>query len=643
MKKYSPFHWDQSCRNAFESIKRYLMNSPVLGAPTLGKPLILYITSQERSLGALLTQENEAKKEQALYYLSRTLIGAELNYTSIEKLCLALLYAIRKLRHYFEAYTIKLISRADPVKFVMTRPVLSRRLARWFILFNQYEIIYTPQKAVKGKTLANFLVDHPLPGKWETSDEFPDEDAFFTEEMPAWTMFFDGSARRDGTGVGVFLIYPERLILPFSFVLGETCSNNAAEYQALIVGLEMTSDMKIPQLDVYGDSQLIINQLSGSYEMLWLTWLQQWHSEKMRQKKVCVCHRWVIPGCLDLQIDESHYISVRVVEEEDWRKPLSKYLEHGRLPDDPRVRADVKRRAPWFIFHDGILFRRYYEGLFLRCLDKEEAQQTMEEAHSGTCGAHQSGPKLHFRIKRMGYYWPTMVMDFLEHAKMCQACQFHANYIHKSPEALYPTVASWTFDAWGLDVVGPLPKSSKGQMYILVAIDSFSRWAEVVPLKEHERIGEALWAYHTTFRSATQETPFSLVYGVEAVLPLEKQIPSLRIAIQEGLTTESNAQLRLAELEALDEKRLDEQQRLECYQARLPRAFNKKVRPRSFQVGDLVLAARRPIILNKRIGDKFTSKWDGSYVVKETYSSGAYKIIDQDGVIVGPINAKFLK
>nr|XP_016465496.1 PREDICTED: uncharacterized protein LOC107788332 [Nicotiana tabacum] len=159
----------------------------------------------------------------------------------------------------------------------------------------------------------------------------------------------------------------------------------------------------------------------------------------------------------------------------------------------------------------------------------------------------------------------------------------------------------------------------------------------------HKKIGEALWAYQTTFRTATQATPYSLVYGVEAVLSLEQQIPSLRIAIQEGLTSEENAQLHLAELEALDEKILEAQQKLECYQARLARAFNKKVRPRSFQVGDLVLAIRRPIILNKRIGDKFTSKWDGPYVVKEAYSSGAYKIVDKDGLRVGPINGKFLK
>ncbi|CAL9000663.1 unnamed protein product, partial [Prunus brigantina] len=151
MKKDVPFVWDEACHNAFESIKRYLSSSPLLGAPIPGKPLILYIAAQERSIGALLAQENESHKEQALYYLSRTLTGPELNYTLIEKTCLALVFAIQKLRHYMQAFTVHLIARADLVRYVMSKPVLTGRLAKWALLLNQYEIIYTPAKAVKGQ------------------------------------------------------------------------------------------------------------------------------------------------------------------------------------------------------------------------------------------------------------------------------------------------------------------------------------------------------------------------------------------------------------------------------------------------------------------------------------------------------------
>ena len=135
-----------------------------------------------------------------------------------------------------------------------------------------------------------------------------------------------------------------------------------------------------------------------------------------------------------------------------------------------------------------------------------------------------------------------------------------------------------------------------------------------------------------TYHTPTQETPYSLTFGVEAVLPLERQIPSLRLVIQEGLTEEENVQLHLAELEALDEKRLKSQQSLECYQARLSRAFNKKVCLGCFQVGDQVLAIRRSIFTLHKSGGKFTSKWDGLYVIQEAYSNSAYKLVDADGL-----------
>ncbi|XP_070032935.1 uncharacterized protein [Nicotiana tomentosiformis] len=242
----------------------------------------------------------------------------------------------------------------------------------------------------------------------------------------------------------------------------------------------MTLDMKILQFEFYNDSKLIINQILGIYDVEKEDLLpyHQYAScllERFDQvflnhvpteenlmddalsnlattmalgenesTKVHVCHRWVIARLLDLQINKSHHTSIRVIKEEDWRQPLIEYLEHEELPEDPRQRTDIKRRAPRFIFYKGTLFRRSFEGLFLQCLDKEEARQAMEKAHSSSCGAHQSGPKLYSRIKSMGYYWTTM----------------------------------------GLDVVGPLPKSSKGQIYILAATDYFSRWAKVVPLKE---------------------------------------------------------------------------------------------------------------------------------------------------------------
>ena len=72
-------------------------------------------------------------------------------------------------------------------------------------------------------------------------------------------------------------------------------------------------------------------------------------------------------------------------------------------------------------------------------------------------------------------------------------------------------------------------------------------------------------------------------------------------------------------------------------------AFDKHVKPRSFQVGDLVFSIRKPIITMRQMGNKFTPKWDEPYIVKEVFTNGAYKITNQDGLRICPINEKFLK
>ena len=202
-----------------------------------------------------------------LYYLSRTLMGPELNYSLIEKTCLALIFSAKKLRHYMQAYTVHLISHANPIKYMLSKQVLSGRLARWGLLLTEYEIIYILQKTIKGQTLGDLLANHPIPTTWEISDDFPDEEIFYVDIFPSWMMFFDGSACYDGTGACVVFVLPQRQILPYSFVLSERCFNNVAEYQALIIDLQMAIEMKITSLEICEDSKLVINQLLALYEV----------------------------------------------------------------------------------------------------------------------------------------------------------------------------------------------------------------------------------------------------------------------------------------------------------------------------------------------------------------------------------------
>ncbi|KAI5338276.1 hypothetical protein L3X38_017547 [Prunus dulcis] len=102
--------------------------------------------------------------------------------------------------------------------------------------------------------------------------------------------------------------------------------------------------------------------------------------------------------------------------------------------------------------------------------------------------------------------------------------------------------------------------------------------------------------------------------------------------------------VRLAELEALDEKRLAAQKRLEIYQAQVAGAFNRKVKFRSFSIGDLVLTVRRLFVITRKMHGKFEPKWEGPYVTTKVFSNGVYELSNSEGKCIYPcVNGKFIK
>ncbi|CAM9000520.1 unnamed protein product [Rhodiola kirilowii] len=403
IKKDAPFVWDDKCRKAFDNIKKYLSTAPVLGAPTPGKPLILYVATQEKSLGEMCAQETDERKERPLYYLSRTLVGAELNYSPIEKMCLALVFAVQKLRHYMQAHTVHVVSKADPIKYILSRPVLSGQLAKWAVLLKQYDLVFVPQKATKGQAIADFFADHPVPAEWEFSIDLPGEDIFYIDVLPPWQMFFDGAARRDRAGAGVVFVSPENHLLPFSFTLTQLCSNNTAEYQALLLGLQMARQISIDKMDIYGDSQLVINQVLGDYEVRKgdlipyhrhatqllneFDSISIGHVPRSANKladalanlaanlalgveetmSIPVCNRWVVPPLEENEknMESSNVVYAYEIEREDWRQPIIDFLDHQKLPADPIHKIEIHRRAPRFIRYKGTLYRRSFLGQWL--------------------------------------------------------------------------------------------------------------------------------------------------------------------------------------------------------------------------------------------------------------------------------------
>ena len=131
-----------------------------------------------------------------------------------------------------------------------------------------------------------------------------------------------------------------------------------------------------------------------------------------------------------------------------------------------------------------VLFKKGYDRDPLRCLGPEEASEMIKEVHAGECREHQWKKKLYRCLLQMGYYWPTMKRDAAKFVKKCHRCQVQANLIHTHPQNLHSMVTPWPFYTWGLDLVGLVNPSSCGYIWILVATEYFTKWAEVVPVRK---------------------------------------------------------------------------------------------------------------------------------------------------------------
>ena len=155
-------------------MKEYLINPPVLVPPVQGRPLILYLTVHEKSMGCVLGQHDETgRKEQAIYYLSKKFTDYESRYSPLDKMYCALAWTAQRLRQYMLYHTTWLIAKLDPIKFIFEKPSLSRRIVRWQVLLSKFDIVYVSQKAVKGSTIADFLAERANEEYEPMSFEFP--------------------------------------------------------------------------------------------------------------------------------------------------------------------------------------------------------------------------------------------------------------------------------------------------------------------------------------------------------------------------------------------------------------------------------------------------------------------------------------
>ncbi|XP_050877174.1 uncharacterized protein LOC127080931 [Lathyrus oleraceus] len=490
------FEWGKARQVAFDKIKADLSHPPILTPPCRNKSMRLYISASDKTLGSMLAQEDNNGVDGAIYYLSRVLNDAESRYSMIKKFCLCLYFFCTKLKHYIKLVDVYVSSHYDIIEHMLSKPILHIRIGKWALGLTEFSLTYMPLKVVKGQVVADFIVDYSI-----------DADALNYVQLGSWKLYFDVSSHKNGTGVGVIDISPNKIPMTFQYKVEGICSNNEAEYKSLIAGLEMLLELGATKVEIMEDLELVIKQITKEYryvkenlimyfiissrllkrfKMVYIRHIPQIENMiandlaqiasgykilKEKLHKVIELRGKVVATRLtpfDLEktrlgcVDEGNFeiLAIDSLADEDWGKPIVVYLQNPTASTDRRTRY----RALSYVLLGSELFKKSLEGILLKCLSESEAYLSLSTIHSVTCGVHQVGHKMKWLLFRQGVYWPTMLKDYVEFAKGCQECQVHAGIQNVPASELHSIIKPWPFRGWALDLIGEIrPPSSKSK------------------------------------------------------------------------------------------------------------------------------------------------------------------------------------
>ncbi|XP_050888416.1 uncharacterized protein LOC127093515 [Lathyrus oleraceus] len=556
------------------------------------------------------------------------------------------LYIRAKAEHvgyYIKPIDLYVSSYFDVIKYMLSKPIMHSRIGKWALALTEYSLAFMPLRAMKGQIVSDFIVDHAVV-----------ESPQLQVELKPWRLFFDGSTHKDGSGVGIMIISLDGIPTKLKYRIEDIkhvprIKNQEANDLAQIASRYRTSQEKLEELvKVRG------KVMAARFSPTDLESTQLGYANK----------------------EEFEVLAIDTLMDTDWRNPIISYLK------DPSIDTERKTKymALSYVLMGNELFKKTPEGILLKCLGENEAYLALSSVHNGACGAHQAG---------------------IQHAP---ASEVHA------------IIKPWPFRGWALYLIGEIqPTSSKGQRYILVGVDYFTKWVETVPLvnvdqeiviefiqrqilyrfgipksittdqgsvftgrkmqefaKEmgfklltstpyyaqangqveaankviiglikkhvgkkpknwHKTLDQALWASRTSPKEATNTTPFQLTFGHDAVLLVEIYLQSVRIQRQGEIPSDLYWEMMMNELVDLDEERLHALEVLRRQKERVARAYNNRVKGKTFIMNDLVWKVILPMDRKNKTLGKWSPHWEGPFRILKAFSNNAYEIEEQAG------------
>ncbi|XP_022003391.1 uncharacterized protein LOC110900838 [Helianthus annuus] len=259
-------------------------------------------------------------------------------------------------------------------------PEISGRLAKWAKELGALDIEYRKRTAIKGQVIADFLAE--IPGGEVIQDPAVQDISESSTARQTWKLYTDESSSGKGSGAGLMLISPDEIRLMYAMRFDFECSNNEAEYEALLTGLRMAQSMGATRVDVYVDSLLVNNQVNETYEAKDETvakylaktkeliasfnsvTLNHVHRGKnqiadaLSKLATSVMEKEVKIKTLQLPSIEPREVSAITAEEPCWYTPILKFLTKGNLPPARAEAQKIHTKALQYEVNNGVLYRK---------------------------------------------------------------------------------------------------------------------------------------------------------------------------------------------------------------------------------------------------------------------------------------------
>ncbi|XP_077230110.1 uncharacterized protein LOC143863306 [Tasmannia lanceolata] len=352
--------------------------------------------------------------------------------------------AARKLRPYFQAHTIKVLT-GQPLRQILHCPDTSGRLVKWAVELSEFDIKYLPRPAIKAQVLADFIAECTMP------DSDPGSEAALPSE--AEPVISEQQIEAEAVPLpGLESAAPPTSPLP--------CSEEPPwEIQGVYEARE-------ERMIKYLQRVRSLASKFGSFEVI--------RVPRTKNTKADVLSKLATSGYTALReirmeflktssIDGQPVVVMQIDDEPCWMDEIIRYLRSRELPGEKKEARKVVQRAARFSLDGETLYKRSYTLPYLKCLRPTDALYALRETHEGICGEHLGGKALAIKVLLRGLYWPTLRQDALSLVKKCQKCQKFSPAVHQPAVPMAPIISPLPFAVWGMDILGPFPPASGGR------------------------------------------------------------------------------------------------------------------------------------------------------------------------------------